>query len=602
LLGGYLKAHRELSFILIQVPRRIGEVAILYYEGFLFNPEHTDDNVQNAKPMFGVQTFAHQFPLALLEHGTFDAYLFPKPSQKRSAQNSERSANHEADPYLFSDSRRRIGYVSSNVPSALANVDNLVLVSPGPFTRRLRALRDRIGRPDIPTSGFIHSLNYLPAFDETCLELMQPFRPGDVIFTSSLAGDSAFHKRMQFVSENMRRAGWGRSGGFPTSRVSPLAIATNKTGDPQCELRRAGRAKIGSSPEEVILLFFGRLSATSKADLVPLLLAAREMRRLGDPVTLVIAGDDDLSLYSSRLETLIREWGLGAFVKQFSSPGSTTKSQLFAAADVFVAPSDSLQETFGLTLLEAMANSLPIVASDWSGYRDIVIHGETGFLVPTLAPDYESTSRALNSYGHMSSEDFLARTTVVDVPSLLLFLRRLAASVNLRNQMGTAGRLRFEAEYTWKQAIHRFEAIWLEMLAVARQHDCTVTGDTFDLSIYNPVDIFQSFPTRWCATAAFSPTEFGLSAVNDKAFMAVLCSPQEWFRMEIFSALLYASSSDPRFSVQSGAQLYEVLHASRQLAPISAEVVAMAHIFRLAKHNMICFAKESSIDQSQTIT
>ena len=56
---------------------------------------------------------------------------------------------------------------------------------------------------------------------------------------------------------------------------------------------------------------------------------------------------------------------------------------VWQAADVFTSLSDSIQETFGLVILEAMASGLPVVASDWDGYRDLVIDGVTGFLVPT---------------------------------------------------------------------------------------------------------------------------------------------------------------------------------------------------------------------------
>jgi hypothetical protein len=53
---------------------------------------------------------------------------------------------------------------------------------------------------------------------------------------------------------------------------------------------------------------------------------------------------------------------------------------------VFISLSDNIQETFGLALIEAMAASMPVVATDWDGCRDIVVHGETGFLVRTFMP------------------------------------------------------------------------------------------------------------------------------------------------------------------------------------------------------------------------
>ena len=41
-----------------------------------------------------------------------------------------------------------------------------------------------------------------------------------------------------------------------------------------------------------------------------------------------------------------------------------------SASDAFISLVDCLQETFGLTPVEAMAARLPVVASDWNGYRD----------------------------------------------------------------------------------------------------------------------------------------------------------------------------------------------------------------------------------------
>ncbi|MFZ5918887.1 MAG: glycosyltransferase family 4 protein [Chloroflexota bacterium] len=66
-------------------------------------------------------------------------------------------------------------------------------------------------------------------------------------------------------------------------------------------------------------------------------------------------------------------------------------TRIMAAIDVLVMP--SLWEGFGLVLLEAMAASRPVVASQVSAIPEIVAHGETGLLVPPK--DAAALARAL---------------------------------------------------------------------------------------------------------------------------------------------------------------------------------------------------------------
>ena len=58
----------------------------------------------------------------------------------------------------------------------------------------------------------------------------------------------------------------------------------------------------------------------------------------------------------------------------------------WACADLFCSLSDNIQETFGITPIEAMAAGLPVVVTDWDGYRDTVRDGVDGFRVPTYMP------------------------------------------------------------------------------------------------------------------------------------------------------------------------------------------------------------------------
>jgi glycosyltransferase involved in cell wall biosynthesis len=59
-------------------------------------------------------------------------------------------------------------------------------------------------------------------------------------------------------------------------------------------------------------------------------------------------------------------------------PGDIALSLLYSAADVFIAP--SLQEVFGLTVLESIACGTPVVAFDVGGIPDIIDHRKNGYL------------------------------------------------------------------------------------------------------------------------------------------------------------------------------------------------------------------------------
>ncbi len=105
-----------------------------------------------------------------------------------------------------------------------------------------------------------------------------------------------------------------------------------------------------------------------------------------------------------------------------------------AAFDVFVLPSD--WEGMSNALLEAMAASLPVVATRVGGTPEVVVEGVTGLLVPPGDP--RSLARAVH---------------------------HLLSHPHVRREMGKAGRARVEQSFLIEQTVRDTEQLYTEMLA-----------------------------------------------------------------------------------------------------------------------------------------
>jgi glycosyltransferase involved in cell wall biosynthesis len=99
-------------------------------------------------------------------------------------------------------------------------------------------------------------------------------------------------------------------------------------------------------------------------------------------VSFNIAGEVLEPAYFAELQTLVQELNLVNHVR--FEGGVTNLRPLLAAADIFVLPSRS--EGFSNAIVEAMASSLPVVATDVGGNAEAVKDGITGFLVPSEDP------------------------------------------------------------------------------------------------------------------------------------------------------------------------------------------------------------------------
>ena len=124
-----------------------------------------------------------------------------------------------------------------------------------------------------------------------------------------------------------------------------------------------------------------------------------------------------------------------------------TVYELYSHAAVFCCP--SIYEPFGIINLEAMACETPVVASAVGGIKEVVVDGETGFLVP-LEQMKESPFEPI-------APDQFAR-------DLAARINQLMADPALRTKFGAAGRRRAVEKFSWAAIAQQTKALYQTLI------------------------------------------------------------------------------------------------------------------------------------------
>jgi glycosyltransferase involved in cell wall biosynthesis len=124
------------------------------------------------------------------------------------------------------------------------------------------------------------------------------------------------------------------------------------------------------------VLFVATLDKAHSFKGLPILLRAMCNLQNG---RLVIVGDGDLRESYQRLVVKLEMEDRVTFLGRLNDQDLATE---FRTSKLFVLPSISRSEAFGLVILEALSSGVPVVASNLPGVRKVVSNGEDGFLVP----------------------------------------------------------------------------------------------------------------------------------------------------------------------------------------------------------------------------
>ena len=146
------------------------------------------------------------------------------------------------------------------------------------------------------------------------------------------------------------------------------------------------------------------------------------------------------------------------------------KQTALAACDVLLSLVDNVQETFGLSVAEALAAGRPVVASNWDGYRDLIRDGVDGFLVPTRWADIAPSSsfplgwmQKLDLMGFPLTSGTLAQLVQIDLDAAEQALLTLLTQPVLARAMGRMAGIRARQNFAVPVVMAAYQELFADL-------------------------------------------------------------------------------------------------------------------------------------------
>ena len=403
--------------------------------------------------------------------------------------------------------------------------------------------------------GITHTTSSAGAMDALSELITAPVQPWDAVICTSTAVKDNVTRLLQ-AQANMLKERLGISKlVLPMLPVIPLGIHTQDFVYTDAQ-KTAARKRLKANENTLVVLFMGRLSFHAKAH--PLAMyqalqkAAQLVKAAGKKVKLVECGWHANEFIQKAYQDAARQACPDVEVITLDGRKAQDRETAWAGADVFCSLSDNIQETFGIVPIEAMAAGLPVVVSDWDGYKDTVRHEVDGYRIATVMPEAGlATDLALRHAVEVDTYDMYCGHTCtlvsVDIEAAAIAFAKLFESPALRQSMGAAGRERAQQVYDWKVIIAQYEALWAEQdrVRLAAMQDATKVPAKLEQpwpARMDPFHAFASYPTQ-----ALKPST--MLALVDNSLEEATARLQTYQAMAMVSFAKFVLPSDAEIAV-----------------------------------------------------
>jgi alpha-maltose-1-phosphate synthase len=342
-------------------------------------------------------------------------------------------------------------------------------------------------------------------------EAMQAF--GDLVtgpleeWDAVICTSQSVKKTMEYAMGNWADYLGQRTNGKMDVRVQlpviPLGINCDEFDRPHTadKFEKYFREEHGIKEDDVIILYVGRLATHAKAHPLPMyqaleIAAAKTTKK----IHLVQAGWFAADAIENQFVEGAKKFCPSVNAIFIDGRPPEVRQNIWHIGDIFTTLADNIQETFGITPLEAMATGMPVVATDWDGYRETIRDGIDGFLVRTTMPEPGAGIPLAYRYqiGVDSYDRYIGQTSLftnVDTSHCADLYLRLIENPELRKEMGAAGKKRANEVYDWMALIPQYQDLWADLAArrqSAKQEDIKIATPLVD----DPFASFEHYPTQ----------------------------------------------------------------------------------------------------------
>ncbi|WP_333439783.1 glycosyltransferase family 4 protein [Microcoleus sp. herbarium2] len=428
----------------------------------LYNKEGYDTRGQK---LLGRHSAGEGFLKSLVQHGTADSLYCYTDSQTTFKE----FCSH-IQPWL--QQPRKVRWIPIERPDLLSQPGTIY--RPDPILSQIVWARRFVDQRAYSVCGVTHTLGTKYVMEAIGDLITAPMQRWDALICTSVAAKTAVEGALREWSEYLAQ----RNGGQPEILVKlpviPLGVDCSAfpQGMEAVNSRRQMRQELGIGADDIVVLFVGRLTFSAKAHPVPMYIALEgAAQQTKAKIHLIQAGwiEDPREEPDFKNSAQIFCPSVNAIFLDGRKP--EIRINIWSAADIFISLSDNIQETFGLTPIEAMANGLPAIVSDWNGYKESVRHEIDGFRIPTLIPPPESCLDLALNYldSSLNWPTYMGHTslaTAVDIDACTRALCQLIENPELRKRMGENARQRAREIYDWKVVIAAYEQLWRELAEI----------------------------------------------------------------------------------------------------------------------------------------